>query len=349
MFAPDSLCTDQDSEDGGGRHCPSPSILGLGATSCLIGETLAFGPSNGAFGARNVVNAKGDPIVISEVKFAQITVQVGFGDVLVNTVDATLENAEIALDAVGGDKRSSGALADVFLLAVIDGAVRSEVVADKSVVVGFIGHQVALKRDVAGHDAAQIVGPDVGHVERTNLAAALDQRHDGLFLGGRQEGLAGRFAADIGFVHFHNPIGPAHRFGEQAAIGLHCLPDAMGEEPCGFHAAFEHALNLAGADPLLAGAHQVDDLQPQMQRQVAVLEDGPHPYREGLFASVALPQAHPGGLAVEPADPVAIRVPTMGARRAIGPKHRLDMSEGGGFVLEMGSVENGFGHVIYPN
>jgi hypothetical protein len=39
----------------------------------------------------------------------------------------------------------------------------------------------------------------------------------------------------------------------------------------------EHALDLAGADTFFAGAHQMDDLQPQMQRQMAGLEYGP-PY-----------------------------------------------------------------------
>ena len=43
----------------------------------------------------------------------------------------------------------------------------------------------------------------------------------------------------------------------------------MAQKPGGFHAAIQHPLNLAGADAFLAGAHQVDDLQPQMQRQMA--------------------------------------------------------------------------------
>jgi len=37
-------------------------------------------------------------------------------------------------------------------------------------------------------------------------------------------------------------------------------------------------------------------LQPQMQRQMGRLENGPHPHREGLAAGVALVEAGvPGG------------------------------------------------------
>jgi hypothetical protein len=125
---------------------------------------------------------------------------------------------------------------------------------------------------------------------------------------------------------------------------LHRFANAMGEEPSGFHAAFEHPLNLPGADPLLAGAHQVDDLQPQMQRQMAVLEDGPHPYGEGLLAGVALAQAHPGGLALKAADPILIRVPAVRADRTLRPHHRFDMGEGGGLSQELWGVQNGLGH-----
>lgn len=59
----------------------------------------------------------------------------------------------------------------------------------------------------------------------------------------------------------------------------------MTEKPSGLHAAIEHPLNLPGRDTFLRAAKQVDDLQPQTQRQVAVLEDRADPHREGLFAA----------------------------------------------------------------
>jgi hypothetical protein len=54
-----------------------------------------------------------------------------------------------------------------------------------------------------------------------------------------------------------------------------------------------HSLNLKRADTLLAGQHEVHDLEPLPQRLVGVLEDGPGDMREAVtgiwHAFVALP------------------------------------------------------------
>ena len=55
--------------------------------------------------------------------------------------------------------------------------------------------------------------------------------------------------------------------------GRHGLADTMPEEPRGLHAAIEHPLNLPGRNAFLAGAHEVDDLQPKVQRQMRGLEN----------------------------------------------------------------------------
>ena len=75
----------------------------------------------------------------------------------------------------------------------------------------------------------------------------------------------------------------------------------MAEGPRGFHAAIEHPLNLPGRDAFLGAAKQVDDLRPQMQRQVAIRR-GAHADRKRLFAGVALVQARTGRLAVQAAN-----------------------------------------------
>jgi hypothetical protein len=340
-FAPDSLCTDQASEDGDGRHCPSPSIppLGLGAISCFIRDTLAPRTLQRVISTLRVIHAKRNPVVVPEIELAQIPLQMNFGDVLVNAVDASLEDAEIALNGVGMDIATN-----VFAVGVVDGAMRSEVVADIGVNLGLVGHQDAIERNVARHGAAQGVGANSREVERPYSAVTLDEGNNRLLFGNRQESLGASLAAHISFVDFDGLARAAHRRGEKATLIFHGLPNAMGEEPSGFHAAFEHALNLPGADSLLAGAHEMDDLQPKMQRQMAVLKDGPHPDGEGLLAGVAFPKAKAGGLALKAADLLSIRVAAMRADRTIGPKHRLDMIESGGFIFEMRGVQNGLGH-----
>ena len=59
-------------------------------------------------------------------------------------------------------------------------------------------------------------------------------------------------AAARGLVGFHGTAGTAERRVEHAApVLLHGLTDAVPEEPCGFHAATEGSLKLAGAMPFL--------------------------------------------------------------------------------------------------
>jgi len=116
----------------------------------------------------------------------------------------------------------------------------------------------------------------------------------------------------------------------------------MAEKPRGFHATFEHSLDLPSRDSFLAGAHEMDDLQPKMQRQVRVLENRSHPHREGLFASVAFAKAGARRLAVQLADPRGLT--TMRANWTIRPKLGFHISESGCFGLEMRGRKNGLGH-----
>lgn len=120
--------------------------------------------------------------------------------------------------------------------------------------------------------------------------------------------------------------------------------DAMRQKPSGFHAANEHPLNLPGRNAFLAGAHQMDDLQPKMQRQVRGLEDRPLAHRERLAALIAFAKAETGGLAGKLADALGIGIATMRAAWTMRPKLAFDVSESGGFGLELRGIENGICH-----
>jgi hypothetical protein len=107
----------------------------------------------------------------------------------------------------------------------------------------------------------------------------------------------------------------------------------MTEEPGGFHAALKGSLDLPGSEALLGRIHQVDDLQPDVQRNMAGLENSPHPDSKLLPASVAFIEPWAGRPTTQFAEPIDLA--TMMTDRAVGPEPRLDISESGVFVLEM--------------
>jgi hypothetical protein len=82
---------------------------------------------------------------------------------------------------------------------------------------------------------------------------------------------------------------------------------------------------------------------PSLKGKV-VLEDRADPDSEGLPAGVAFPQAGAVALAARAADPSLIGVLAMRANRAIRPKLRLDIGEGGILVVKMIGIENRTSH-----
>jgi hypothetical protein len=104
--------------------------------------------------------------------------------------------------------------------------------------------------------------------------------------------------------------------------------------PSGFHAATEDALKLARADAFLAGAHEVDGLKPEPEREFAFLENGAHPDRKRLPAGVAFPQPGPGSLAGKTSDLGLIGVLAVRTDRARRPKLVFYVLESRIFVVE---------------
>jgi hypothetical protein len=64
----------------GRRACPA-------STTCSVGETLTFGPHQGEVGAGGVVEAKLDPVIVTEIELGQIAAQVRFRHVEVTAID----------------------------------------------------------------------------------------------------------------------------------------------------------------------------------------------------------------------------------------------------------------------
>jgi hypothetical protein len=229
-------------------------------------------------------------IVMAELKFVQIERQIFGADVVICPDDSALQERPEVFDVV-----RVNLAAHVFTCFVIDGLVR-EGLPQIAITAAFIGgDQADSIRDDISNEMAQRLGASVLDNLANHVALASDCA-DYRSLGGvgRSASVVLRahvrvaialFAPDVGFVNFND----AHQLpelwiGESGA-------QAMTHEPCGaVGAAPDHAMDLQSAHAFLAGQHQVQNLEPDQQFVIRVLENGPCDDGEpiGAFARSAL-------------------------------------------------------------
>src|SRR5580700_5493178 len=134
---------------------------------------------------------------------------------------------------------------------------------------------------------AEVMGAHVRQMRGTGFAVALDQRQDRVHVAlSAMLDLGEGTAAHKGHVRLDGLAFAAERGG--VVTRLHDLADAVHEEPSGFHAAIEGPLYLAGGNALFRPADELDGLQPQMQREMAIFEDRTDTESERLAAGIAL-------------------------------------------------------------
>jgi len=119
----------------------------------------------------------------------------------------------------------------------------------------------------------------------------------------------------------------------------------VGEEPSALIGDLKRAVELVGAHALLATAHQVHGLKPDMQGKFGLFKDRTHANCELLFAIATLFQAHTDALfhvGLNYAN--SARAAAMRANWTLRPKNAFDFSEGGGFIVKMrrGEDRHGF-------
>jgi len=316
------------------RTTNSCQVSGLGfRTNCLVGQALALYALQRNVGALAVIDAQLDAGVLAEIKFGQITVQVALLDALVGADQAALEDREKSFERIGVHVATRP-----FKLGMVHAFMAGNVRVQIAGVL--VGHEAALFVDVFGHES-----PDAAMVDKlgADVTAALDKAHNNRIMGPAPEA---RRALGLARPRQFRLVGlNGLAFSTQrAAIGArsHRKADTVAKVPRGFHAAIEHPLDLTGGDAFLAGAYEVDNLQPQVQRQVAILKDGADPHRELALAGVALVQAGAGRLAIQSAYPR--RLATMRADRAIRPKRRLDVGKSAFLGLKLRGGKNGLSH-----
>jgi hypothetical protein len=311
--------------------------------SCFVRQPLALGADDGAISSGLIVDSERNAIVVPEIELGRVAMQMRFADVEIATIDAAFEDREEVLDRVGVPEGSP----HVLLRGVVDRAVPSELASDRPIDCGIVGHQIARFVDVRDDDRLEDRGGNVRNVEMeaADFAIALHQAQHRSF--GRDLAFSvGGSTADVSFVGLDNLILATKR--RVSSLDLqhgHCFTNAMAEEPCGFEAAAEGPMKLAGRDALLAAAHQVDGLKPDMHRHVARLKHSPHAHSERLPAGAAFPKAGARALAFQLrcfAYRAAVRT-----ERAIGPQSAFDIGDSGFFVAELRGVKGGL-HGGFP-
>ena len=76
----------------------------LALRSRFISEALPFYASQGEVGACAVTNAERNAVTVAKIKFGKVPVKMLLTAMLIDADHATLEDAVIAFDGVGGDE-----------------------------------------------------------------------------------------------------------------------------------------------------------------------------------------------------------------------------------------------------
>src|SRR5579863_1932811 len=108
-----------------------------------IGEALADDAFQQSSGALFVVNAKRRTLIVAEIKFSKIALQVLLADVVIGADDAALEDGEISFNAIG-----MSVAANVFISAVIYRFVAVKLFARMVVLSPFVRHQRRFAADL---------------------------------------------------------------------------------------------------------------------------------------------------------------------------------------------------------
>jgi hypothetical protein len=260
-------------------------IIGVDFTTLSIVSPL----THSACLNRGAENVRIPPMVVAELKFRDVQRHIFGADLVERTHDTALENRPEAFNRIGVDRADDVALRGMHHgLPVVFGQIVVNLI--------FIGRE---KADIGGnHFANEMFGGifgDAAQCAGDHVALAADSADDWRFTGTCAARFAVMllvpmpvcvFAANPRFVNFDNAAQLHFRFNE-------CGADFMAHGMCGpVRAEAHHALDLQGANPLLAGQHQMSDAEPLAERLVRVLKDGPGDVGEAVAffgAGIALP------------------------------------------------------------
>src|SRR6266513_962710 len=269
-----------------------------------IGEPLPLNLSKGFDSALRIIHALRGAIRVTEIKFLQIALQMGFGNVVIRSIQPALQQPEVGFDRVAVNATRARIFTDV----VIGGLMVSEVLskAHALVVASVVRVHRRLFSNVLHQDRVQILGVDVRNVEAARCTLAVNKGHDLTQMDSASALDFGAIAeaaytpalglTDVGLVHFDRAALPAHDPRHRIAESL---TDAVCHEPCRFVGHAEGAVELMRAHALLGRTEKQHSLQPDVQLDLGAFKDRPYGYCELLTAILALPKARTMRLAIK--------------------------------------------------
>jgi hypothetical protein len=211
-------------------------------------------------------------VVVTERKFREIEREIFFAHMVEAPHDATLEQAPETINAPRMDQP-----AHILALTVLHRFVF--VVSIKQTITGMLisGDKRNLLVYRLANEAIKRAGVGAFDHLTNNIALARDRANDGYFTSGSASDIAALervlvllFSADIGFINLD------HAKKLYNVLILHRSADSVAHIPSRpVVTASDLAMNLKGADSLLALRHKVNDLEPSQKRIVGILEHGP--------------------------------------------------------------------------
>lgn len=269
--------------------------------------------------------------------------QMGLAAVLIHALHAPLEDREIAFNGVGMNGRDF--LVHILTGAVIGCAVAREMSADAVIDARLVGHHDRLFSYILHDDRHDGFRGHIVHDHGASLARiAIDQREH-LHLVVERAALGSALdAADEGLANLDDAA--ARTEGSKVA-GAHRFANPVREKPCALIGDFEDAMELMGADALLAARHQVGRLKHLVERDARVLEHGADLGGELTLAIATAMKADTDALGRVGLDlGYAINAAAMRAYGNAAPDDGFEVRESRFLVMKMGSGKNG--HRLAP-
>src|SRR5690606_34565192 len=187
---------------------------------------LSLDTFQGNISPLSVSKFKSSSVVVSKIKFTQVSLQVLLADMVIRPFQPTLEDSEVTLNGVCVDVTT-----DILTDSVPDNIVPSELATNQGVLTSLVGHQAAVCCHLRLDIRLKCSSGYAGNVVRTNSATPLDQRQylALMLVAATFLALSLRFALIAkSFINFNDLAATAQH---SAAVFAHGFADAVGHEP----------------------------------------------------------------------------------------------------------------------